>query len=74
MVLPNMCDEKQGFAKYVWKSCQKSVTISDTSRSTLLGFCQIHVTITIVERPHQVVLSLVVTNITGLGIEKPQAL
>src|SRR6266849_9450887 len=35
-VSPNMCG----------KSCQKFVTISDTSRSTLLGFCQIRVTIT----------------------------
>jgi hypothetical protein len=28
------------------KSCQKSVTIRVTSRSTLLSFCQIFVTIT----------------------------
>ena len=33
---PNMCE----------KSCQKYVTISVTSRSTLLSFCQICVTIT----------------------------
>jgi hypothetical protein len=37
MVSPNICDDKQGLAKYCEKSCQKFVTISVTSRSILLS-------------------------------------
>ena len=54
MVSPNICE----------KSCQKFVTISMTSRSILLSFCQIFMTITTDLKDSETVIIVTETVIT----------